>query len=128
MRRATVGVLALAALWAPGGALRPARRPPRRPKRLAFAERYRATQHGGIVRAANAAISCRAAAGGPRGPLLPGRPRGQGHAVNNDFDMFYVDVDDDPNTYNSSRAEVRSARGRPGDVRAAVLGRQPARR
>ncbi len=31
--------------------------------------------------------------------------------MNGDFDMFYVDVDSDPNTYNSSRAEVRLPEG-----------------
>ena len=39
-------------------------------------------------------------------------PRGaQGRGPNGDFDMFYVDVDNDPNTYNSSRAEVRLPQG-----------------
>ncbi|MDX3212979.1 DUF3344 domain-containing protein, partial [Streptomyces scabiei] len=33
--------------------------------------------------------------------------RGGRTAVNGDFDMFYIDVDRDPNTYNSSRGEVR---------------------
>ncbi|MFF3334792.1 DUF3344 domain-containing protein [Streptomyces sp. NPDC002888] len=108
LRRATVGVLALAAMWAPGGSPAAARVAPPVPEAdsIAFAQRYRANQHGGIVRAANASISC-----------VPGSPpscrdvQGGGHGVNGDFDMFYVDVDDDPNTYNSSSAEVRLPAG-----------------
>jgi len=102
LRRATVGALTLATLWVPGGALATA---PPSPEagRIPFAERYRALQHGGIVRAANASISCRATAAQPSCPAV----REGGAAANGDFDMFYVDVDTDPNTYNSSRAEVR---------------------
>lgn len=73
-------------------------------QRIPFAERHHALQHGGMVRAANTSISCRttvAACAAAR----------QGRAVNSDFDMFYVDVDSDPNTYNSSRAEVRLPAG-----------------
>lgn len=51
--------------------------------RLPFAERYHALQHGGIVRAAGTAVSTRS----------------------------YVDVDSNPDTYNSSRAEVRPPDG-----------------
>ncbi|TKT00866.1 DUF3344 domain-containing protein [Streptomyces lasalocidi] len=107
LRRATAGALALAALWAPTGA-RAAVPPPPAPappaaeaQRLPFTERHRATQHGGFVRAANTAISCRTADPGCAG-VRDGRA-----GANDDFDMFYVDVDDDPNTYNSSRAELR---------------------
>ncbi|MFE6283379.1 DUF3344 domain-containing protein [Streptomyces sp. NPDC057877] len=101
LRRATVGMLALATFWtsatAPAGAADA--------ERLPFAERYRATQHGGIVRAANTAISCRTTASS-----CAAVRRGAA-GVNGDFDMFYVDVDRDPNTYNSSRAEVRLPAG-----------------
>ncbi|MEX3099782.1 DUF3344 domain-containing protein [Streptomyces sp. ST1020] len=108
LRRATVGVLALATLWSAGSALAAPPAPPAAAEApaLPFAERYRATQHGGIVRAANTSISCRAETTGctdARAARLP--------AANGDFDMFYVDVDDDPNTYNSSRAEVRLPAG-----------------
>ncbi|WP_416974314.1 DUF3344 domain-containing protein [Streptomyces sp. 4F14] len=102
LRRATVGVLALATLWTSN----PAAAAPAEAPALPFAERYRATQHGGIVRAANTSITCRA--------LTPGCAEtqdGQLPGANSDFDMFYVDVDDDPNTYNSSRAEVRLPQG-----------------
>ncbi|WP_327183156.1 DUF3344 domain-containing protein [Streptomyces sp. NBC_01334] len=112
LRRATVGVLALTALWAPGGARAAGAPPATEAQQLAFAQRYHATQHGGIVRAANAAISCRTTTT-PTGRAAPACPsvRAGGAAVNNAFNMFYVDVDRDPNTYNSSRAEVRLPRG-----------------
>ncbi|MGV9989894.1 DUF3344 domain-containing protein [Streptomyces sp. NPDC003374] len=112
LRRATVGVLALAAMWAPGHspaaatAAPSALSAPSAPEahRIAFTQRYRAHQHGGIVRAANTSISCR-----PDSSCSGAQTGGQG--VNGDFDMFYVDVDDDPNTYNSSRAELRLPAG-----------------
>jgi len=110
LRRATVGVLALASLCAPSGARAAGAPPATEAKSLAFQQRYHATQHGGIVRAANAAISCRAAPAVRAAPACPAVRQG-GAGVNNGFDMFYVDVDDDPNTYNSSRAEVRLPKG-----------------
>ncbi|NDZ84326.1 DUF3344 domain-containing protein, partial [Streptomyces sp. SID10115] len=73
--------------------------------RIDFAQRYRALQHGGIVRAANSAITCRRAV--DRTAESCARARGGLPGANDDFDMFYVDVDDDPNTYNSSTGEVR---------------------
>lgn len=110
LRHATAGVLALASLCAPGSARAAGAPPASEAERLAFAPRYRATQHGGIVRAANTAISCRATPAAGAGPSCPSVRQGAA-AVNSDFDMFYVDVDDDPNTYNSSSAEVRLPRG-----------------
>ncbi|MDQ0787056.1 DUF3344 domain-containing protein [Streptomyces sp. B3I8] len=75
--------------------------------RVPFAERYRALRHGGIVRAAGTAVTC---SGGPAHTPGGGRAcldaRAGGEGANGDFDMTYVDVDDDPNTYNSSRAEL----------------------
>ncbi|MES5820997.1 DUF3344 domain-containing protein [Streptomyces sp. RG80] len=106
LRRAAVGALALAAIWVPGGALAAAPPSPE-VQQLPFTERFRALQHGGIVRAANTAISCRSSAAQPSCPSV----RDGGTAANGDFDMFYVDVDSDPNTYNSSRAEVRLPEG-----------------
>ncbi|MDL5201653.1 DUF3344 domain-containing protein [Streptomyces sp. ALI-76-A] len=117
VRRATVGALALAGIWAPSGALAVAPAAPPSPEagRLAFAQRYQDLQHGGIVRAANVSISCRTAR-----PVRGSQPstarscpatRAGGTGVNGDFDMAYVDVDKDPNTYNSSRAEVRLPKG-----------------
>ncbi|MFF1543995.1 DUF3344 domain-containing protein [Streptomyces sp. NPDC058291] len=111
LHRATVGVLTLAALWAPGGARAAGPPPAAEAERLAFTQRYHSTQHGGIVRAANAAISCRAAPTAAAVPVCPAARAGTAPARNDDFDMFYVDVDDDPNTYNSSRAEVRLPKG-----------------
>jgi hypothetical protein len=104
--RATVGALVLTSVWAPAGA-RAAAPPAPEAERLPLTERYRALQHGGIVRAANSAISCRETAAQPSCPAA----REGGTAVNGDLDMFYVDVDTDPNTYNSSRAEVRLPEG-----------------
>ncbi|MGW7255734.1 DUF3344 domain-containing protein [Streptomyces sp. NPDC054834] len=103
LRRATVGVLALAAMGAAGSSPSAATASPEATS-LTFAQRYRAHLHGGIVRAANSSISCRTA------PACSDVQSGGG-GVNGDFDMFYVDVDGDPNTYNSSRAEVRLPAG-----------------
>ncbi|MGX4692146.1 DUF3344 domain-containing protein [Streptomyces sp. JNUCC 63] len=102
LRRATVGTVALAALWVPGGSPAAAPTAPEA-SGITFGRRYHALQHGGIVRAANVSITCRTTPGAPScGDVQRGA-----QGVNSDFDMFYVDVDDDPNTYNSSRAEVR---------------------
>ncbi|MFJ9894985.1 DUF3344 domain-containing protein [Streptomyces sp. NPDC091280] len=104
LRRASTVALALAAVGAPAAAGSTAP-PAAEAVRIPPAKRYQALQHGGFVRAANTSVSCRTDA--------PGCPaaRGGHPAVNSDFDMFYVDVDDDPNTYNSSRAEVRLPAG-----------------
>ncbi|MEU6886811.1 DUF3344 domain-containing protein [Streptomyces viridosporus] len=106
LRHTTVGVLTLAAVWAPCGSpvAAPAAPAPEATV-LAFDQRYRALQHGGMVRAANTSITCRAQASSCRN-VQTGGP-----GVNGDFDMFYVDVDNDPNTYNSSRSEVRLPAG-----------------
>ncbi|MEU3604481.1 DUF3344 domain-containing protein [Streptomyces sp. NPDC035033] len=58
--------------------------------RIPFAARYQAELHGGIVRAAN--TSAKGALGT--------------ETANDGAAIGYVDVDDDPNTYNSSRAEL----------------------
>ncbi|MCT7356210.1 DUF3344 domain-containing protein [Streptomyces sp. 15-116A] len=103
LRRATVGGLALAAVWASCGS--PAAAPAPEADSIAFDPRHRAVQHGGIVRAANSSITCRAR----QSPCSDVRDGEAG--VNGDFDMYYIDVDSDPNTYNSSRAEVRLPSG-----------------
>ncbi|MFF9499356.1 DUF3344 domain-containing protein [Streptomyces sp. NPDC014656] len=59
--------------------------------RVPFAARYQAELHGGIVRAAN--TSAKGALGT--------------ETANDGATTAYVDVDDDPRTYNSSRAELR---------------------
>jgi hypothetical protein len=116
-RRATVGALALAGIWAPAGALAVAPAAPPSPEagRLAFTQRYHARQHGGIVRAANVSISCHMPRADRRSLASTARScpatRAGESGVNGDFDMTYVDVDKDPNTYNSSRAEVRLPKG-----------------
>ncbi|MET7570767.1 DUF3344 domain-containing protein [Streptomyces sp. NPDC005492] len=103
LRRASTGTLALASIWAPAA---DASAPPAaEAERLPLTLRYQALQHGGVVRAANTSISCRTDSA-----ACPAVREG-GDAVNGDFDMFYVDVDGDPNTYNSSRAEVRLPEG-----------------
>ncbi|MGA5062831.1 DUF3344 domain-containing protein [Streptomyces exfoliatus] len=57
---------------------------------MPFAVRYQAVQHGGVVRAANSSAK------GVKGT----------ESVNDGAAIAYVDVDSDPNTYNSSRAEL----------------------
>ncbi|MET7679990.1 DUF3344 domain-containing protein [Streptomyces sp. NPDC005423] len=105
LRRAAAGVLTLATIGAPAAAARTAAPPAPESERLAFTQRYRALQHGGIVRAANSSISCRTAEAS-----CPAARAGAG-AANGDFDMAYIDVDRDPNTYNSSRARLRLPAG-----------------
>ncbi|MEV6314906.1 DUF3344 domain-containing protein [Streptomyces sp. NPDC051776] len=70
-----------------------------------FVERYRAVQHGGIVRAANASVTCESAVTKTSASCAQVQKGGAGR--NNNYEMTYVDVDKDPNTYNSSRAELR---------------------
>ncbi|MET9521063.1 DUF3344 domain-containing protein [Streptomyces coeruleorubidus] len=107
-RRATVGVLSLAAVWTASSSPTAASAAPPAPESdsIAFAERYRVLQHGGIARAANSSITCRTA---ERPSCADVQAGSQG--VNGDFDMFYIDVDRDPNTYNASRGEVRLPTG-----------------
>ncbi|MFF7842085.1 DUF3344 domain-containing protein [Streptomyces ossamyceticus] len=110
LRRTTVGALALAGMWAPPtGALAvaPVAASSQEAGSIPFTQRYRALQHGGIVRAANVSITCRTPRSAPSCPTA----RKGGTGVNGDFDMTYVDVDKDPNTYNSSRAEVLVPKG-----------------
>ncbi|MCX4549813.1 DUF3344 domain-containing protein [Streptomyces sp. NBC_01500] len=71
---------------------------------IPFAQRYHSVQHGGIVRVANSAITCTA-------PFAPAarscaKVRAGAQGANSDFDMLYIDVDKDPDTYNSSRADL----------------------
>ncbi|WP_217240334.1 DUF3344 domain-containing protein [Streptomyces sp. AC555_RSS877] len=117
MHRVTAGALVLVGSWASVGAPATAATAPPSPEasRVAFAERYRALQHGGIVRAANTSISCRTAGAVPRPPQstehgCPAARAGEA-GVNGHFDTDYIDIDRDPNTYNSSQAEVRLPKG-----------------
>ncbi|WP_314171371.1 DUF3344 domain-containing protein [Streptomyces winkii] len=77
---------------------------PKPEQRQALKERYHATRHGGIATAANASITCRkplADAASCKSAQKGGEGRNSG------YDMFYSDVDRDPNTYNSTRATLR---------------------
>ncbi|WP_420034728.1 DUF3344 domain-containing protein [Streptomyces sp. cg28] len=113
VRRLMVGLLSLAALpplcqtasATPSAPPKPAAEKPALP----FTSRYDAVLHGGFVRAANSAITCRGAAS-DKNVGCP-EARAGATAANGDFDMFYTDVDRDPNTYNSTRAEVRVPEG-----------------
>ncbi|KPI17706.1 hypothetical protein OK074_1727 [Actinobacteria bacterium OK074] len=120
LRRALLCACALSALCAPGTPATAAAPPPVTPAaaplaaeadQVPFARRYGAVRHGGIVRAANTSITCRTTAPGCSSAQDGKVVRGGRAAANGDFDMFYVDVDSDPNTYNSSRAEVRVPQG-----------------
>ncbi|MFF5565945.1 DUF3344 domain-containing protein [Streptomyces sp. NPDC012623] len=105
-RRGVLCVL-VALVWSvavyPSAAVAPASGAER--SRIPFDIRFDAVQHGGIVRAANSAVSCRAE--GPRRDAACAAARAGGKADSRQFDMFYSDVDDDPLTYNSTRAELR---------------------
>ncbi|MCE7080674.1 DUF3344 domain-containing protein [Streptomyces sp. ST2-7A] len=100
--RAPLGALAalLLLLGLPGTAVAAPDAP-----ELPFTERYRVVQHGGIARAANSVITCVAPALPDAVPCPEARAGAAG--TNGDYEMFYIDVDDDPNTYNSSRADLR---------------------
>ncbi|MGY0025059.1 DUF3344 domain-containing protein [Streptomyces sp. YJ-C3] len=109
LRRVTVGLLSLAAVSLPCQATATPTEPVAEKPRIPFTERYDAVLHGGIVRAANAAITCRGAASTEK--VGCAEARAGATAGNGDFDMFYTDIDRDPNTYNSSAAEVRVPAG-----------------
>ncbi|MFD5325570.1 DUF3344 domain-containing protein [Streptomyces sp. NPDC127092] len=79
----------------PATAPRPVAPQPKEAARLPFTPRYEATLHGGVVRAANSSAT------GATGA----------ESVNDGATIAYVDVDSDPNTYNSSRAELRVPSG-----------------
>ncbi|MDG9704678.1 hypothetical protein [Streptomyces sp. DH37] len=100
---------AVLAMALPPTAAAPAPSPGEAP-RIPFGERYRATQHGGIVRAANSAATCLTPAGTGVPSCAEARD-GSAAGNNGDYEMTYVDVDDDPNTYNSSSAELRLPAG-----------------
>ncbi|MCM2389212.1 DUF3344 domain-containing protein [Streptomyces albipurpureus] len=72
--------------------------------RIPFTQRYQAVQHGGVVRTANSAITCRTPKSTATTSCSSVRTGSAG--TNGDFEMFYIDEDDDPNTYNSSRADL----------------------
>jgi hypothetical protein len=77
--------------------------------RIPFTQRYQAVQHGGVVRAANSGISCRREESPEAEPCAEVKKGAAG--VNGDFEMFYSEVDKDPDTYNSTRAELKVPKG-----------------
>ncbi|MEJ8643969.1 hypothetical protein WKI68_26540 [Streptomyces sp. MS1.HAVA.3] len=66
-------------------------------------------QHGGLVRASNSGISCRKEEAPQAEPCAEVKKGAAG--VNSDFEMFYSEVDKDPDTYNSTRAELKVPQG-----------------
>ncbi|MEV7521616.1 DUF3344 domain-containing protein [Streptomyces sp. NPDC091371] len=82
---------------------------PKELPRVAFTERYQAVQHGGLVRASNSAIGCRKEQSPEAEPCADVKRGAAG--VNGDFEMFYSEVDTDPDTYNSTRAELKVPQG-----------------
>ncbi|MFE5948325.1 DUF3344 domain-containing protein [Streptomyces sp. NPDC056480] len=90
MRRSVLCALSCAALSAALPVASASAPPPGEASRVPFAARYQSVQHGGVVRAANSSAK------GAKGT----------ESVNDDASIAYVDVDSDPNTYNSSRAEL----------------------
>ncbi|WP_406061660.1 DUF3344 domain-containing protein [Streptomyces sp. NBC_01077] len=90
VRRSVLCALSCAALSAALPVASAVAPQPREASRVPFAARYQAVQHGGVVRAANSSAK------GAKGT----------ESVNDDATIAYVDVDSDPNTYNSSRAEL----------------------
>ncbi|WP_251050794.1 DUF3344 domain-containing protein [Streptomyces sp. ISL-86] len=77
--------------------------------RVPFTQRYQAVQHGGLVRASNSSISCRKEVSPEAEPCAEVKRGAPG--VNSDFEMFYSEVDKDPDTYNSTRAELKVPQG-----------------
>ncbi|MCX4543117.1 DUF3344 domain-containing protein [Streptomyces sp. NBC_01565] len=77
--------------------------------RVPFTQRYQAVQHGGLVRASNSGISCRREESPQAEPCAEVKKGAAG--VNSDFEMFYSEVDKDPDTYNSTRAELKVPQG-----------------
>ncbi|WP_433341026.1 DUF3344 domain-containing protein [Streptomyces sp. CA-253872] len=79
--------------------------------RVPFAPRWSATVHGGFARAAASAVVCEAPAVAGV-PECAGARRGESAAAgrtapnNGDYALSYADSDDDPNTYNSTRARL----------------------
>ncbi|MEU9303106.1 DUF3344 domain-containing protein [Streptomyces sp. NPDC048269] len=110
----TLGLLSCLALSVNvpvAGAAAPSRKAPA-PKELArvpFTQRYQAVQHGGLVRASNSGISCRREESPQAEPCADVKRGAAG--VNSDFEMFYSEVDTDPDTYNSTRAELKVPQG-----------------
>ncbi|MFI5983962.1 DUF3344 domain-containing protein [Streptomyces sp. NPDC051555] len=95
---------------AAGAAGSPPKAPAGREKaRIPFTQRYQAELHGGLARASNAGISCRPEESAQVESCEDVKRGAAG--VNGDFEMFYTEVDKDPDTYNSTRAELKIPKG-----------------
>nr|WP_053679624.1 DUF3344 domain-containing protein [Streptomyces sp. WM4235] len=77
--------------------------------RVPFTQRYQAALHGGLVRASNSGISCRKEENREAEPCAD--VQGGAAGVNSDYEMFYSEVDKDPDTYNSTRSELKVPQG-----------------
>ncbi|MFE1174590.1 hypothetical protein [Streptomyces sp. NPDC058773] len=77
--------------------------------RIPFTERYHATQHGGIVRAANSSVTCKTASGRTTAPCAAAQRGGAGR--NGQYRMAAIDVDADAGTADSSSATLRIPAG-----------------
>ncbi|MFE0189876.1 hypothetical protein [Streptomyces sp. NPDC059008] len=107
MDRTGRGVCALASLAlsaAPASAAAPT---PKESARIPFAERFHATQHGGVARAANSAVTC---GGTDRRAAAACAAERQGGAGGH-HRLAYVDIDSDRGTANSSAADLRLPAG-----------------
>ncbi|MEV8532822.1 DUF3344 domain-containing protein [Streptomyces sp. NPDC051211] len=89
-----------------GAAAAPA---PKELPKIPFTQRYQAVQHGGLVRASNSGISCRKEEAEGAAPCAEVKRGAAG--INSEFEMFYSEVDKDPDTYNSTRAELKVPAG-----------------
>ncbi|MFB8399392.1 DUF3344 domain-containing protein [Streptomyces yangpuensis] len=104
-----LGLLSCLALSVNAPAVAAAPPAPRELPRIPFTQRYQAVQHGGLVRASNSGISCRREESPQAEPCAEVKRGAAG--VNSEFEMFYSEVDKDPDTYNSTRAELKVPQG-----------------
>ncbi|MEU6298359.1 DUF3344 domain-containing protein [Streptomyces erythrochromogenes] len=104
-----LGLLSCLALSANAPAAAAAAPAPKELPRVPFTQRYQAVQHGGLVRASNSGISCRKEQSPQAEPCAEVKRGAAG--VNSEFEMFYSEVDKDPDTYNSTRAELKVPQG-----------------
>ncbi|MFG2341282.1 DUF3344 domain-containing protein [Streptomyces yangpuensis] len=104
-----LGLLSCLALSVNAPAAAAAPPAPKELPRIPFTQRYQAVQHGGLVRASNSGISCRKEQSPQAEPCAEVKRGAAG--VNSEFEMFYSEVDKDPDTYNSTRAELKVPQG-----------------
>ncbi|MDC7338866.1 hypothetical protein [Streptomyces lydicus] len=106
MDRTGRGVVCALASLALSAALTPAAAAPApgESARIPFGERFHVTQHGGIARAANSAITCGRSESRAAASCAAARHGGAG--TNGRYRMTYIDVDSDRRTDNSSTAEL----------------------